>query len=610
MFQFVLWKSFQIFSSLKLAVILLLCLAAALAAGTIQESLHDMKVARDAVYHSGWFALLLFLLAVNVGCAALSRYPWKRRHTGFVITHAGIILILLGSLITMAFGKNGQMALGVGETSDLVLMDNQFLGVQIPGNGIDALFPINPRKNKKRVLPLAPWSPVGVKIQKVIPKAKASPLIKEEEGGSPGVEIRLSGAMGEIHEWLVLGDPMRERLKLGPAEVLLLAANSEEELEFLMNETDENVLAGTLTLVHEKKETVCPLPIAVDQVKEISGTPLSLKVLKYFKDAGVTKDGFVEKSQLPNNPALTLEVRSGDKTELHTVLARYPELPSLHGEKKKGQFDLHFFYQPFYLPASDRNALWLILGPQGRLYYRLKSQGEFSQKGPLYRSNEYRTGWMDFIFSIENYKDSIIVEREYEPVPASETKEEIPSAVQLELDRGDEKKSVWLELGEKRKITLGDATVSLNYMLDREFLPFSMKLLEFNIGRYEGTRNPMSFESLVEVNDFHKKKTFTQLINMNHPLKYGGYKFYQAGFQEEGSVPTMSVFAVGKDPGIPVKYSGSIILVLGISIMFFLKKWFDPQPKKVVEVQKARVPSGLPEPELQEEILVGSDSRE
>ncbi len=582
MFEFVLEKLFRFFSSLKLAVILILSLAAALAAGTIQESLHDAKAAREAVYHTWWFACLLMLLAVNVAGAAFSRWPWKRRHTGFVITHAGIILILAGSLMTLALGKNGQMAVRIDQSSNVVLLENQILVFQVPGKGIDAVFPVKAAPLKKsKVLSLAPWSPVSAKINQVIPAAKAETKISDKNSGAPGVLLRLSGMMGEMNEWMVLGDSMRERIKLGPAEVLLLRASNERELDFLMNESNQDALKGELIIMSDDKEYRMNLPLSRDSAISIPGLKQKIRAINSFKDATIKNRKLEEKSSEPNNPALTFEVIQGNKREVHSVFSRFPELPSFHGEDSERQFNLSFFYKPSYLPVSDRNSLWIIIGPEGHLYYRVKSKGEFAHKGPLFKSKDFRTGWMDFVFSVEDYRPNIVIEREYTKLPKTEIREDAPSAIQVNLMRKNESRLVWLELGEKKTVFLdNDISVRLSYILDREILPFALKLLKFNVGRYEGSANPMSYESLVEVSDFNKSRSFKHTIKMNHPLKYGGLTFYQAAFQEEAGVPSASVFAVGKDPGIPVKYLGSIILVLGIGIQFFARKWLYGESKK------------------------------
>ncbi len=110
-----LWnKIFRFLSSLRLAVILLAVLIVATAIGTICESRFDAKVARAYVYDAPWFDGWMILLAVNLAAAAFSRYPWKKHHTGFVITHAGIITLLLGAVVGRIWGIEGTMTLFMG----------------------------------------------------------------------------------------------------------------------------------------------------------------------------------------------------------------------------------------------------------------------------------------------------------------------------------------------------------------------------------------------------------------------------------------------------------------------------------------------------------------
>jgi hypothetical protein len=97
--------------SLRLAVVLLGLFAACLAGATLIESRHGPRAAGELVYQTWWFALLLGLLAVNVVAAALKKYPWRRHQTGFLVTHAGLLLLLLGGVLTSLFGIEGQMVL-------------------------------------------------------------------------------------------------------------------------------------------------------------------------------------------------------------------------------------------------------------------------------------------------------------------------------------------------------------------------------------------------------------------------------------------------------------------------------------------------------------------
>ena len=53
------WRCYQFMASIKLAVILLLSLAAILATATFYESLYDSKTAQHLVYKSPLFAVFL-----------------------------------------------------------------------------------------------------------------------------------------------------------------------------------------------------------------------------------------------------------------------------------------------------------------------------------------------------------------------------------------------------------------------------------------------------------------------------------------------------------------------------------------------------------------------
>jgi hypothetical protein len=105
--------------SLKLAIGLLCLFTACLALGTLVEARCGAAIGQEVVYRSWWFCLLLALLAVNVLGAALKKYPWQRYQTGFLVTHAGLLVLLLGGLLTAVGGVDGQMLLLDTENADI-----------------------------------------------------------------------------------------------------------------------------------------------------------------------------------------------------------------------------------------------------------------------------------------------------------------------------------------------------------------------------------------------------------------------------------------------------------------------------------------------------------
>ncbi len=112
---------YRFLASLKLAVCSLGSLAATLAYATLFESWHGTGAAQEWIYRSPWFAILLAFLAMNILCAALIRFPWKKRQTGFVITHVGLLTVLAGSYYSVRTADEGQVGMLEGDVkSELV----------------------------------------------------------------------------------------------------------------------------------------------------------------------------------------------------------------------------------------------------------------------------------------------------------------------------------------------------------------------------------------------------------------------------------------------------------------------------------------------------------
>ena len=122
---------YRFLASLKLAVISLSTLAGVLAYATFFESWHGGSAAREWIYRSPGFAILLAFLGANILCAALIRYPWKRRQIGFLVTHVGLLTVLAGSWISLQSADEGQVGMLEGQTmTQLVRRDDAIMRVR------------------------------------------------------------------------------------------------------------------------------------------------------------------------------------------------------------------------------------------------------------------------------------------------------------------------------------------------------------------------------------------------------------------------------------------------------------------------------------------------
>lgn len=76
------------------------------------------------------------------------------------------------------------------------------------------------------------------------------------------------------------------------------------------------------------------------------------------------------------------------------------------------------------------------------------------------------------------------------------------------------------------------------------------------------------FKSELEILE-EGKVVQSKTIEVNNPLEYKGYIFYQASYNPEDL--TVTGLQVTKDPGVPVVYAGFIMLVAGLAFLFYIK---------------------------------------
>lgn len=122
-------KWIKFLSSLKLAVVVLLLISLIIAVGTVIESRYDEYVAKKWVYKTWWMYTVMSVLVINLTAVMVDRWPWKKHHTAFVLAHIGIIILLLGSLLTMQFGVDGVMQFRIGQKNRLVMTTDQEINV-------------------------------------------------------------------------------------------------------------------------------------------------------------------------------------------------------------------------------------------------------------------------------------------------------------------------------------------------------------------------------------------------------------------------------------------------------------------------------------------------
>jgi hypothetical protein len=453
---------FKFISSIKLALPMILLISALLAAGTIVESHYSTAVAKRFVYGTWWFSLALLLLGLNVFCSAISRYPWKKHQTGFVITHLGILIILAGSLITQQYGLDGQIALNEGEQGHIFQEDKPTLYYQIDQDEIQqipAAFTFSQPSPDKPVIVHLP-NDGALMINQFYVNAQKRIVGREvetNEKGFPAVYVILNSSFVHENQWLFLENKDYGHLDLGPASVFF-----EKEFDW--------------------------------------------------------------KKRLAN-----------------------------------GSKDI------------SENALAILLADDGSLKYQTRHKWDFTPIQALKVNEDTSTGWMDMQFKVQERLPNAFPEETYEQEPFGYQKDLEP-ALHYEVIYRSEKKEGWLGMQTQNTFSLLGENFSLAYGPKQIHLPFSLHLVKFKLGLDPGTDKPASYASDIYYMDEENQGTQVPAnISMNQPLHHRGYTVYQASYQALPGGKYTSVFAVGVDPGMFVKYTGAIVMVFGIILMFWFK---------------------------------------
>ncbi len=109
--------------------------------------------------------------------------------------------------------------------------------------------------------------------------------------------------------------------------------------------------------------------------------------------------------------------------------------------------------------------------------------------------------------------------------------------------------------------------IELSYGAIIKILPFSLKLVDFQLERYPGSMSPASYASEVVLIDKEEGVNMPYRIYMNHILDHRNFRFFQSSFDrdEQGTI-----LSVNNDPGTLPTYIGYTMLAIGMFASFFM----------------------------------------
>ena len=612
---------FKFFSSVRLAVILISVLIIGSVAGTLYESTFDAKVARAYVYGAWWFNFWLFFLGLNLLCAALSRWPWKRHHTGFLVTHLGIITLLIGSYIGRTWGIEGTMTLFKDRPpNNQLVIDEKILHLQQDGaRSLGWPVEIIGRKPTSQ----RPWdmgmTASGYKIELVdyAPTLSASlePKPSDDPAAKPAAHIKLvSARLGQtMDRWLLADEnPENNALDLGMAAVRLRplpkssdAAGSaaapgavdatkpppgtvNEAIMVFAQKPGEQVtkpVPGTapsgakLALTADMNQRQLAVtwrgatyefdPVA-DKGREEelgSGSGLKIRIENFWPDFEMKDGKPATASDVPRNPAV-----------LVTIFGLLPAASESESPLATSE--------PAPIAPGNNQAL-VFVAPDGAMTYELRASATAAPvKGGLKPGESINTGWADWTLTAVESLPRAVEFTKF--APAVEKKgpkagmATMTEGVRVRLSKGAEVHEEWVPGGWRVSLPTQPRPVLFTYGYRLEPLPIGLELMNFEVERNEGNDSPAGFKSTVRVTD-RAGQSATGYAFMNNPFNFPAgvsytftgltYKVSQASWNPENL--NQSSVQILRDPGWSLKWIGSLLICSGIFMLFYLR----PAPK-------------------------------
>jgi hypothetical protein len=567
-----LWRLIHWLGSLQLALVLLATIAIACAAATIAESEFSSKVAQVYIYKAPWFILWLLVLCVNLFAVTLTRWPWEKKHTGFIITHYGIITLLVGAMIGLQTGFEGNVTLHKDKPPVRKITVNRSI-IQVESPNDTALYVMPFDASTARLSEKKPRTfEVPQSDLEIIADAFSDNLVKEEtlvpaEGRQPGVALRLHSArMGQKLDFPFVLDPAapQDRDLFGLATIRFQKdlppparpGNAETQMVFgkfapvVQGESPTGI--RVVLSPDGRKITIAPPDSAAATYlrEEVMKKPIptlgaTVTVEDYWPDFEMRDGKPATKSDQPLNPAALVRV------------------------------------QPASAEPADKKPTLLIAPGTDGIHYQLLRDGATLAGGRANSGESFATGWADWTAEVVSFfPQANIITRMIPGPPLAKGDTGVPGFQARLVSPGNEDtEKRWVPSGEITSLTDGKNVIRIGYGLELRPVPFSIRLVNFEVPRYEGTDMPSNFIASVEFKEDGTGFTKNGTARMNHPASFPGnlfanitginYKFSQAEWNPRDLGET--TLQVLYDPGWLLKWIGSLAICVGITIMFYGK---------------------------------------
>ncbi len=550
---------YRVLTSLPFAVALLLVLLVTTMVGTF--------VVRIDLFHTVWFHGFLALLAASLVLVVVRYRAWRVDRWGPPPSHAGVVLTRAGGSLGGGWGFQGRIDLHEGESvTEAVRADARGEPVERRPLGFSVRlekfeiehyppeyrFYVYERSGESfevlrslRVKEAADWTALGsggaaFRVLREFPDFHLRTELQEVPEGKGGVilQVVVGAAGSEKRLHFLAGVPGRDTADLapigGPIVRLLAEAPPDAEVaRWAEPRAESHVLAVRKDDASPPEEVV----VQPDGTYTVAGG-WRVRVLAYLPDFVFDTETRkpTTRTPNPNNPALQVEVTpaSGGPGEKRWLFEKMPDFG--HGGVAKAGPRLVYRHGDAYVPPAKET----VVVAKRREAWTLEA-GRVVRREPLAPDEGPLPG-------VAGARARLYASAEEAHIPESLSPEWKNPVVEIELREGGATRTLLLSAAHGDPLRLQDEKTLLVFKLK----PDDVKDYRARLAILEGER-----------------KVLGKTIEVNDPLTYGGYTFYQSNYRKED--PTYSGILVVKDPGLPLVWAGFIAICLGVIFIYYVR---------------------------------------
>jgi len=532
----------------------------------------------DRVYSAWWFRALTVLILVNTLSCTVSRYRLRFSQTGFLLTHMGLVLALIGAGIDGRWEQKGMLPFIIGAASQnrYTSFINRSTGKAIPfGFAVKAKYfrtdyrkaltvsftevgaaegsrPITLsrsynrlRKGKRLVLD---EGRLTITVEDILPRAvfRNDLISRSDEPKNPAIEllmkfddppkfVKLFARGDRSHRYVSIPHKMH-------IQFAWLAAQSDLQAEIARFSAESPCLLVAVTA--DQHVTLRP----IRKGETFKHGDYGIEVLDCQGNVDEKSDRPLRK-QKATNPGAALKVTYPDgKTEEKQLVVNAP---------RHYQFGDMFMSLAWEAPDTTR---YLVYGMDKEPLNVIKIAGEKALgPRPLAKGQSLDSAppGAEVFLSTMALDAAILGVAPYTPPadanpndPNTIFTDPSDQAIRLHLKGEDFDETVTLLANDTRADTYErPGYVSLKYE-DNMVLDYKTYLV-------------------VESEDDPPKELAAKVIEVNHPLSYGGFTFYQEDARKE--MPRYTGIKVRRAPGAWLAQFGSVLMLIGVLFAFFVR---------------------------------------